>query len=138
MKYYYHYDRGAKKATFHFSHMSKQEGLSLAKMHPVIITVIIKSRGELNLVSHYNLPTWSIDDGSSSNIGNNNTEGIVHPRKPLPTVLLVHEGPWARDGWGGYNSENQTLANRAYAVVSVNCLGSTGFRKGLTNAGNLN
>lgn len=76
---YYHYDRDAEKATFLFSHMSKREGLSLAKMHPVIITVIIKSRDGLNLVSHYSPPVWSADDGSSSNIGNNSTEGIVPP-----------------------------------------------------------
>jgi dipeptidyl aminopeptidase/acylaminoacyl peptidase len=52
---YYHYDRGAEKATFLFSLMSKREGSSLAKMHPVII----KSRDGLNLVSHYSPPVWS-------------------------------------------------------------------------------
>lgn len=34
--------------------------------------------------------------------------------KHLPTVLLVHGGPWSRDHWG-YNGEVQWLANRGYA-----------------------
>src|SRR5690606_7097761 len=53
----------------------------------------------------------------------------------LPLVLLVHGGPWARDSWG-YNSLHQWLANRGYAVLSVNFRGSTGFGKDFLNAGN--
>ena len=49
-------------------------------------------------------------------------------------VLLVHGGPWARDSWG-YDGTHQWLANRGYAVLSVNFRGSTGFGKTLTNAG---
>lgn len=49
-------------------------------------------------------------------------------------VLLVHGGPWARDGYG-YNSLHQWLANRGYAVLSVNLRGSTGFGKAFLNAG---
>ena len=48
-------------------------------------------------------------------------------------VLYVHGGPWARDDYG-YNSIHQWLANRGYAVLSVNYRGSTGFGKSFLNA----
>ncbi len=51
----------------------------------------------------------------------------------LPTVLLVHGGPWARDDWG-YQPEAQMLANRGYAVLQVNYRGSTGYGKQFFNA----
>ncbi len=54
----------------------------------------------------------------------------------LPTVLYVHGGPWARDGWGFW-SVVQWLANRGYAVLQVNFRGSTGYGKRHLNAGNL-
>jgi dipeptidyl aminopeptidase/acylaminoacyl peptidase len=49
-------------------------------------------------------------------------------------VLFVHGGPWARDQWG-LNSYHQWLANRGYAVLSVNYRASTGFGKKFINAG---
>tara|TARA_B100001059_G_scaffold141069_1_gene141167 strand:- start:361 stop:1476 length:1116 start_codon:yes stop_codon:yes gene_type:complete len=55
--------------------------------------------------------------------------------KRLPMVLMVHGGPWARDSWG-YNPYHQWLADRGYAVLSVNFRGSTGFGKAFLNAGN--
>jgi dipeptidyl aminopeptidase/acylaminoacyl peptidase len=57
------------------------------------------------------------------------------PDKPLPMVLAVHGGPWARDSWG-YAPLHQWLANRGYSVMSVNYRGSTGFGKAFVNAGN--
>jgi len=57
-------------------------------------------------------------------------------RAPLPTVLLVHGGPWGRDVWS-LNVAHQWLANRGYAVLSVNFRGSTGFGKAFVNAANL-
>jgi dipeptidyl aminopeptidase/acylaminoacyl peptidase len=36
------------------------------------------------------------------------------PRKPVPLVLNVHGGPWARDDYG-FDAEHQWLANRGYA-----------------------
>ena len=51
----------------------------------------------------------------------------------MPLVLNVHGGPWARDNYG-YNGAHQWLANRGYAVLSVNYRGSTGFGKGFVNA----
>ena len=55
-------------------------------------------------------------------------------RAPLPLVLDVHGGPWARDTYG-FNPEHQWLANRGYAVLAVNYRGSLGFGKKFVNAG---
>ena len=57
------------------------------------------------------------------------------PPKKLPTVMLIHGGPWARVSWG-YNPEAQFLANRGYAVLMPNFRGSTGYGKKFLNAGN--
>src|SRR6185437_16221111 len=61
-------------------------------------------------------------------------EGGPRPARPLPMVLSVHGGPWARDVYG-YDAEHQWLANRGYAVLSVNYRGSSGFGKAFVNAG---
>ena len=64
-------------------------------------------------------------------------------RRNLPVALLVHGGPWGRDGWG-YNATNQWFANRGYASwfanrgyasLQVNFRGSTGYGKEFVNAG---
>jgi len=116
---YYRYDRDKKKTEFLFTNRKALEGLPLAKMHPVVI----KARDELNLVSYLSLPKASDPDGDA------------RPDKPLPMVLFVHGGPWARDQWG-LNPVHQWLANRGYAVLSVNYRGSTGFGKKFLNASN--
>jgi len=116
---YYLYDRKEKQAEFLFTHHEALEGLLLSKMHPVII----ESRDGNNLVSYYSLPVDSDSDRDG------------YPDNPLPMVLCVHGGPWSRDNWG-YNSIHQWLANRGYAVISVNYRGSTGFGKSFINAGN--
>ena len=54
-------------------------------------------------------------------------------KRPVPLVLVVHGGPWARDQYG-YSSLHQWLANRGYAALSVNYRGSTGFGKQFVNA----
>jgi dipeptidyl aminopeptidase/acylaminoacyl peptidase len=48
--------------------------------------------------------------------------------------LDVHDGPWKRDHFG-YNGTHQWLANRGYAVLSVNYRGSLGFGKDFVEAG---
>jgi dipeptidyl aminopeptidase/acylaminoacyl peptidase len=56
---------------------------------------------------------------------------LTRPRRgrpPYPTVLAVHGGPWSRDVWD-YDSDRQLLADRGYAVLSVNFRGSTGYGK---------
>ncbi len=64
---------------------------------------------------------------------------LILPRniepKNLPTVILPHGGPWARDYWG-YEPYSQFLANRGYAVFQPNFRGSTGYGKAFLNAGN--
>lgn len=115
---YYYYERNKGQAKFLFTNRKGLEGIPLAKMHPVII----KSRDNLDMVSYYTLP-----------LNSSNNDGI--PNKPLPMILYVHGGPWGRDEWG-YNSVHQWLANRGYAVLSVNFRGSTGFGKNFTDAGN--
>jgi dipeptidyl aminopeptidase/acylaminoacyl peptidase len=114
---FYIYDRDAKKAYFLFTSQPKLADLPLAKMHPVII----EARDGLKLVSYLTLPRESDPDNTG------------RPKEPLPLVLNVHGGPWARDGWG-YDPEHQLLANRGYAVLSVNYRGSTGFGKAFVNA----
>ena len=114
---YYRYDREEQRAQFLFTNRKALEGLSLAKMHPVIIA----SRDGLSLVGYYTLPAWSDNDSDG------------RPDEPLPMVLVAHGGPWARDIWG-YNAWHQWLANRGYAVLSVNFRGSTGFGKAFINA----
>jgi dipeptidyl aminopeptidase/acylaminoacyl peptidase len=115
---YYLYDRKKKAATFLFSNRPALDGVKLAKMHPVVIT----ARDGKSLVSYLSLPPAA------------DAEGTGKPSAPLPMVLLVHGGPWARDAWG-FNGTHQWLASRGYAVLSVNYRGSTGFGKGFVNAG---
>jgi dipeptidyl aminopeptidase/acylaminoacyl peptidase len=50
-----------------------------------------------------------------------------------PLVLAIHGGPYARDQWG-FNPTHQWLANRGYAVLSINYRGSTGFGKAFVTA----
>jgi dipeptidyl aminopeptidase/acylaminoacyl peptidase len=87
-------------------------------------TLELTSRDGLTLPSYLTLPPGSDSDA----------DGV--PDSPVPMVLLVHGGPWARDGYG-YNATHQWLANRGYAVMSVNFRGSTGFGKNFINASNL-
>ena len=48
-------------------------------------------------------------------------------KKNLPMVVLVHGGPWVRDGNWNWNPEVQFLASRGYAVLQPEYRGSTGF-----------
>jgi dipeptidyl aminopeptidase/acylaminoacyl peptidase len=57
------------------------------------------------------------------------------PATNLPTVVLPHGGPWARNSWG-WDAAAQFLANRGYAVLQPNFRGSTGYGKQFLNAGN--
>ncbi|QYU69336.1 alpha/beta fold hydrolase [Leptolyngbya sp. 15MV] len=116
----YIYDRTANTLTEFYTARPDLVGAPLQKMHPVEI----RSRDGLTLPSYLTLPPGSDANG----------DGV--PDAAVPMVLLVHGGPWARDGYG-YNSYHQWLANRGYAVLSVNFRGSTGFGKDFVNAGNL-
>ena len=109
---YFLYERETKKLTPLFASQPDLEKYTLAPMKPVTI----ESRDGLDLISYLTLPVG------------------VEPKK-LPLVLMVHGGPWGRDIWG-YNPTAQWLANRGYAVLSVNYRGSTGFGKKFVTAGN--
>jgi dipeptidyl aminopeptidase/acylaminoacyl peptidase len=110
--YYYTYDLTSKSSTLLFSNKPELEELSLASMQPISY----QTRDNLTIHGYLTTPV-----------------GI--PTKNLPTVLLVHGGPWVRDTWG-YDPEAQWLANRGYAVLQVNFRGSTGYGKDFLNAGN--
>ncbi|PPT54630.1 S9 family peptidase [Xanthomonas arboricola] len=117
---YYRYDRAdGGKLTKLFSARPALDGKPLVPMWPQELT----ARDGLKLVSYLTLP-------SEADV---NHDGKAD--KPVPLVLFVHGGPWARDSYG-YGPYEQWLANRGYAVLAVNFRGSTGFGKAFTNAGN--
>ncbi|WP_108786857.1 alpha/beta fold hydrolase [Erythrobacter sp. Alg231-14] len=113
------YDRDAQTLTPFYTTRPELDGAPLQPMHPVEIA----SRDGLTLPSYLTLPSSSAPKGAD------------RPGAPVPMVLLVHGGPWARDTYG-FSSIHQMLANRGFAVLSVNFRGSTGFGKGFINAGN--
>ena len=108
---YWLYDRDTKQGRYLFSNRPEMEQFELLEMKPVEIT----ARDGMVLPSYLTVPADA--DG------------------PVPMVVFVHGGPWARDAWG-YNPYHQWLANRGYAVLSPNFRGSTGFGKAFVNAGN--
>ena len=117
---YYRYDRdgAARQLTHLFSGRPALAGKPLEPMWPLEL----ESRDGKTLVSYLTLPAHADADGDGK------------ADSPVPLVLLVHGGPWARDAYG-YSGWQQWLANRGYAVLSVNYRGSTGFGKDFTNAG---
>ena len=109
---YWLWNRDTQKGTKLFTTWPDLEGQPLQAMQGVEIT----ARDGMTIPSYLTLPA-------------NYTKGT-----PVPMVMLVHGGPWARDGWS-YNPYHQWLSNRGYAVLSPNFRGSTGFGKAHINAG---
>mgnify|MGYP005851430247 CR=1 FL=1 len=105
-------DRPKKQLTLQYRIREKLPRESLAAMRPIRY----RSSDGLEIPAFLTLP-----------------KGI--PPKNLPVVVTPHGGPWARDGWG-YSSMHQFLANRGYAVLSMNFRGSAGYGKRFLNAGN--
>ncbi|MXO84687.1 alpha/beta fold hydrolase [Altererythrobacter aurantiacus] len=116
----YVYDRDEETLVDFYTGRPQLEGAPLQPMQ----AVEIRARDGLVLPSYLTLPQIA------------NAADTKRPTSPLPMVLLVHGGPWARDSYG-YNAYHQWLANRGYAVLSVNFRGSTGFGKRFIEAGNL-
>lgn len=115
---YHVYDREAGTLEELFAVRPELADYTLATLQPVEIP----SRDGKTLVSYLTLPPGSDPDG----------DGV--PTTPVPLVLDVHGGPWARDSYG-FSSWHQWMANRGYAVLSVNYRGSTGFGKAFIRAG---
>jgi dipeptidyl aminopeptidase/acylaminoacyl peptidase len=111
---YVHYDRATRGRRLLFTSRRALESAPLVPMEPVMV----RARDGLPLVCYLSRPHGPRD------------------RALLPMVLLVHGGPWGRDVWA-LNVTHQWLANRGYAVLSVNFRGSTGFGKAFVNAANL-
>jgi hypothetical protein len=95
----YIYDRETDELRLFYVSKPALEGAPLQPMQ----VLEIPARDGLVLPSYLTLPAGS--------------EG-----KAVPLVLVVHGGPWARDGYG-FNRTHQWLANRGYAVLSVNFRG---------------
>ncbi|WP_414900792.1 S9 family peptidase [Sphingomonas flavalba] len=114
----YLYDRARNTLSLFYVSRPELADAPLVAMHALEIA----ARDGLTLTAYLSLPPGSDADG----------DGV--PDAPVPMVLLVHGGPWARDGYG-YNPYHQWLANRGYAVLSVNFRGSTGFGKAFISAG---
>jgi acylaminoacyl-peptidase len=112
---YFLYDRRRGAVSELFSSRPELDAHRLAPMHGHVI----KARDGLDLVSYVTLPA---------------DEPQARPRAPLPMVLIVHGGPWGRDVYS-YRGDHQWLANRGYAVLSVNYRASTGFGKAFVHAG---
>ncbi len=108
----YLFDRKSKKVTLQYKVREKLNREWLASMEPIRY----KSSDGLEIPAYLTLP-----------------KGV--PAKNLPTLVVPHGGPWARDVWG-YNSMAQFFANRGYAVLMPNFRGSTGYGKKFLNAGN--
>lgn len=51
----------------------------------------------------------------------------LKPGQPVPAVVLVHGGPWVRDGFWEWEPMQQFLASRGYLVISPEFRGSTGY-----------
>lgn len=144
---FYLYERGSAergvgpRVRFLFFHRDRLSDVRLAPMR----TVRIMASDGLELSGYLTLPLGSEDAAGEIVAGVGGVEPALdgggdaarawrRPGVPLPMVLLVHGGPWARDAWG-FNPLHQLLANRGYAVLSVNFRGSTGFGKAFVNAG---
>ena len=108
---YFAYERSTRSARLLFEHQPSLGEYRLAAMEPVRC----ESRDGLDLHGYLTFPPEV-------------------ERRALPTVVLVHGGPWARDAWG-FDPEAQWLANRGYLCAQVNFRGSTGFGKAFVNAG---
>ena len=106
------YDRDAKTLTKQYQVFEKLPRQALAEMKPIRY----KSSDGLEIPAYLTLP-----------------KGLAP--KNLPTLVVPHGGPWARDQFG-YSPMAQFFANRGYAVLQPNFRGSAGFGEKFINAGN--
>jgi len=116
---YYLLNRETQELTYLFQTKPQLDTYHLSSMTPCEIT----ARDGMILPSYLTIPHIY-----------SNTHKQKKPQQPLPLVLLVHGGPHARDNWG-MNATHQWLADRGYAVLSVNYRGSVGCGKQLASSG---
>ncbi len=109
---FYAYDTATGEGSFLFEHQPELAKYELAPMEPFSY----QARDGLTVNGYLTFPPGA-------------------DRFDLPTVLLVHGGPWARDVWG-FDAQAQWLANRGYLCIQVNFRGSSGYGKAFLNAGN--
>lgn len=86
----------------------------------------VETRDGMTFPVHLYLPPGSDEDRN----------GV--PDTLLPTVVYVHEGPWAGIGhWNDWEHTRhfQLLANRGYAVINAEFRGTTGLGKEVTRMG---
>jgi dipeptidyl aminopeptidase/acylaminoacyl peptidase len=103
------YDRRTRGLRRLFKVRARLDGLPLRPLEPVVMP----ARDGLKIPGYLTLP----ETGARN----------------VPLVLAIHGGPYARDEWG-LDTTHQWLANRGYAVLSVNYRGSTGFGKAFVTA----
>ena len=115
---YWWWNRKSRTTAALFSTRPELDRAALAKRIPVAIA----SRDGLTLPSYLTLPA----DAKLR------ADGM--PVTPVPLVLLVHGGPWLRDELS-FDSQHAWLADRGYAVLSVNFRGSGGFGSAFMAAG---
>jgi dipeptidyl aminopeptidase/acylaminoacyl peptidase len=108
---YFAFDRQTGSAQFLFEHQPELSRYELAAMEPISY----QARDGLTVHGYATFPPGK-------------------DRADLPTVLVVHGGPWGRDVWG-YDPHAQWLANRGYLCLQVNFRASTGYGKAFLNAG---
>ncbi|MBT3320363.1 MAG: S9 family peptidase [Clostridia bacterium] len=108
---YYLYDMATQEATFLFNARASLDEYEFAPVEPIEYT----ATDGLQIEGYATFPV-----------------GVG--RENLPTVVMVHGGPWSRDVWD-FNPETQFLANRGYLVLQVNFRGSTGYGKDFILAG---
>lgn len=115
---YWWWNRKSRTTAALFSTRPELDRAALAKRIPVAIA----SRDGLTLPSYLTLPAGA----------KRRADGM--PVTPVPLVLLVHGGPWLRDELS-FDSQHAWLADRGYAVLSVNFRGSGGFGSAFMAAG---
>lgn len=107
----YIYDRRTRRLSFQFRIRDDLPRESLAHM----TTIRYRSSDGLGISAYLTLP-----------------RGV--PARNLPLVVFPHGGPTTHDVWG-FSTAAQLLANRGFAVLSMNFRGSTGYGKKFRAAG---
>jgi dipeptidyl aminopeptidase/acylaminoacyl peptidase len=103
------YERATRRMRPLFKLRKRLDGLPLRPLEPVVF----RARDGLRIPGYLTRPAAGA--------------------RNVPLVLSIHGGPYWRDSWG-FEPTHQWLANRGYAVLSVNYRGSTGFGKAFVTA----